>query len=201
MRAIAGQRVTLRAIEAPDFRVWRDAKVRNQDWVGPWEPETDPGVADPLVDKGAFRSRCATWSRQRHLGTAYALGIFLRDGSLAGEIHLSNVLRGPFQSGMIGYWVDQGHAGQGLAPEAVVLLLQFAFEDLGLHRVEISIVPRNKASLRVIEKLGLREEGLAVDYLKIQGIWEDHVRHAMTAVEWNERGPAMLESHVHQVVR
>ncbi len=196
-----GPRVALRAIEAPDFKVWRDAKVRNQDWIGPWEPEMETGVVDPSVDKAAFRSRCATWSRQRHLGTAYAFGIFLRDGSLVGEIHLSNVLRGPFQNGMIGYWVDQAHAGQGLAPEAVVLLLQFAFEDLGLHRVEVSIVPRNKASLRVIEKLGLREEGLAVDYLKIQGVWEDHVRHAMTAVEWDERGRAMLESHVHQVVR
>ena len=72
-------------------------------------------------------------------------------------------------------------AGQGLVPEATWWCLRFAFEELGLHRVEIAIVPRNRASRRVVEKLSLREEGVAVGYLEIDGHWEDHVRYAMTA--------------------
>lgn len=188
-------------MEVQDFKAWHDSRARNEEWVGPWEPAMDSGAADTAIDKGAFRARCATWSRQWNLGIAYAFGIFLRSGGLVGEIHLSNVLRGPFQNAMLGYWIDREHVGKGLAPEAIVLLLQFAFEDLGLHRVEIAIVPRNTASLRVAEKLGLREEGLAVDYLQIQGAWEDHLRHSITAVEWSERGRKLLDGHVHQALR
>ena len=65
-----------------------------------------------------------------------------------------------------------------------MVVLRFAFEELALHRVEISIIPRNRASRRVVEKLGLRDEGVAVRYLEIDGDWEDHVRYAITAEEW-----------------
>ena len=97
-----------------------------------------------------------------------------------GEITLSSIQRGPFQNAFVGYWVDEAMAGHGLAPEATVVVLRFAFEDARLHRVEVAIVPRNRASRRVVEKLGLREEGVAVRYLEIDGQWEDHVRYAMT---------------------
>jgi ribosomal-protein-alanine N-acetyltransferase len=66
-------------------------------------------------------------------------------------------------------------------------VLRFAFEQLALHRMEVNIVPRNRASRRVAEKLGLREEGVSRAYLQIRGRWEDHVRYAMTADEWAER--------------
>ena len=66
-------------------------------------------------------------------------------------------------------------------------MCRFAFEDLGLHRVQIAIIPRNAASRRVVEKLGIRDEGIAVRYLEINGVWEDHVRYAITAEEWAER--------------
>ena len=79
-------------------------------------------------------------------------------------------------------------AGHGYVPEAVVAVLRFAFEDLQLHRVQISIVPRNRASRRVVEKLDLREEGLAERYLQINGVWEDHIRYAITSEEWAVRG-------------
>jgi ribosomal-protein-alanine N-acetyltransferase len=89
--------------------------------------------------------------------------------------------------GYIGYWIDEALAGRGYVPEGVVLLLRYAFEVLDLHRVEAAIVPRNEASRRVAEKLGLRDEGTAVRFLQIQGVYEDHVRYAMTAEEWRER--------------
>ena len=72
-------------------------------------------------------------------------------------------------------------------PESVVTVFRFAFEQMGLHRLQISIIPRNTSSRRVAEKLGLRDEGVAVRYLEINGVWEDHVRYAITAEEWAER--------------
>jgi len=113
------------------------------------------------------------------------------EGRFAGEITLSSIQRGPFQNAFVGYWVDRSLAGNGLAPEATVVVLRFAFEELGLHRVEVAIVPRNTASRRVVEKLDLREEGVARRYLEIDGAWEDHVRYAITAEEWDERGEAL----------
>ena len=105
---------------------------------------------------------------------------------------LSSIQRGPFQSAFIGYWVDEALAGRGLVPEAVVVTLRFAFEAISLHRVEISIIPRNPASRRVVEKLGIREEGVALRFLEIDGVWEDHVRYAITAEEWAAREPNLV---------
>jgi ribosomal-protein-alanine N-acetyltransferase len=128
--------------------------------------------------------------RERQLGSGFGFGIFL-DGRFAGEITLSSIQRGPFQNGSIGYWIDEELAGSGLIPEAVVVLLQFSFETLRLHRIEVAIIPRNTASRRVTEKLGLRAEGVALGFLEINGEWEDHVRYAMTAEEWVVRGPEL----------
>ena len=83
-------------------------------------------------------------------------------------------------------------AGHGLAPEATVVVLRFAFEELALHRIEVAIVPRNRASRRVVEKLELREEGVALRYLEIDGRWEDHVRYAITSEEWADRREELI---------
>ena len=129
--------------------------------------------------------------RERQLGTGFGFGIF-QAGRFVGEITLSSIARGPLQSAYVGYWIDEAWAGRGLMPEAVVTLLQYAFESLRLHRVEINIIPRNVASRRVVEKLGLRCEGVAERYLEIDGAWEDHARYAMTAEEWSERAPELV---------
>jgi ribosomal-protein-alanine N-acetyltransferase len=184
---LIGPRVVLRALEPADGDVWRDVRRRNRTWLEPWEPLPDPGSPDLLRDASAFRARCASAARQRHLDTAHPLGIFLHDGTLVGEINLSGIQRGPFQSAHVGYWIDQAYAGRGLVPEAVVLVLRLALEDLNLHRVEVAIVPRNRASRRVVEKLDLRDEGTARDYLQIRGQWEDHVRYGITVDEWFAR--------------
>ncbi len=99
-------------------------------------------------------------------------------------MNLNNVVRGAMQTATIGYWIDQNRAGQGYIAEAVVVSLKFAFDELHLHRVEICIIPRNTNSLRVVEKIGLRNEGLAERFLEINGIWEDHFRFAITTEEW-----------------
>ena len=129
--------------------------------------------------------------RERHAGSQYAFGIFV-DGAFAGEINLNNVVRGAFQSATIGYWIDKSRAGHSFMSEAVVTLAQYAFESLHLHRIEICIIPRNTNSRRVVEKLNIREEGLAERFLEINGVWEDHVRYGITVEEWIERREQFL---------
>jgi len=97
------------------------------------------------------------------------------------------VTRGALQGATIGYWIDQARAGHADTSEAVVVLAAHAFERLQLHRLEICIVPRNTNSRRVVDKLALRNEGVAERYLEINGTWEDHVRYAITTEEWDER--------------
>jgi ribosomal-protein-alanine N-acetyltransferase len=189
---LVGPRVYLRPLNARDFEDWRTVRLRNRGWVEPWEPRPEPGSADPVADREAFRARCGAWERQRHFDTAHGFGTFLRDGTFIGEVSIGSVQRGPFQSAYVGYWIDRDQAGQGLVPEAVALVLQYAFVTLGLHRIEIAIVPRNAASRRVVEKLDLREEGVARGFLQIDGIYEDHVRYGITAEEWDERGPEIV---------
>ena len=185
----------LRPLTTADFRDWQEVRRRCHDWLTRWEPAPSPGAPDVVEDPKAFAARCGARERERQLGTGYGFGIFV-DGRFAGEINVSTVVRGATQGCMVGYWVDEARAGQGLVPEALVLVLRFAFEDLQLHRVEIGIIPRNAASRRVVEKLAIREEGLALRFLQINGRWEDHIRYAMTAEEWAERGEALVKEWV-----
>lgn len=185
--SLTGPRVTLRPLEVTDHEAWREVRIRCRDWLERWEPLPDPGSADPVADRDAFRARCGAWERQRQFDTAYGFGIFLDDGRFAGEVSLGSVLRGPFQSSFIGYWIDEAQAGNGYVPEAVALAIRFGFDTLGLHRMEAAIVPRNANSRRVAAKLGLRDEGVAQRFLQIRGAWEDHVRYAITYEEWVER--------------
>jgi ribosomal-protein-alanine N-acetyltransferase len=189
---LQGRRLTLRPLAQGDFPEWQEVRRRNADWLLRWEPRRLPGAPDPVESRDAFAMRCGARHRERQLGTGYAYGIFVR-GAFAGEINLSIVQRGPFQSSYVGYWIDEAVAGQGLMPEAVVCLCRSAFEDLGLHRVQISIIPRNAPSRRVVEKLQIRDEGTAVRYLEINGVWEDHIRYAITAEEWAERRDQLLK--------
>ncbi len=114
----------------------------------------------------------------------------------AGEINLSSVQRGPYQNAYVGYWIDEAVAGNSYVPEAFVVLCRFAFEELGLHRLQASIIPRNAPSHRVAAKVGLRNEGTALRYLEINGVWEDHVRYAITSEDWEERRDHYLQTWI-----
>jgi ribosomal-protein-alanine N-acetyltransferase len=190
-----GRRITLRPLTPSDFAQWSEVRQRSADWLTRWEPSRPPGVADVTTNRSAFAARCRARDRERQLGTGYGFGIFVGN-RFCGEINVNGVQRGPFQSAYVGYWVGHDCAGQGYTPEAVVVLAAHCFDDLGLHRLQIAIIPRNAASRRVVEKLGLRDEGVAVRYLEINGVWEDHIRYAMTAEEWAERRSELLEAWV-----
>lgn len=181
-----GRRVLLRPLVPPDFAAWSDVRQRNHDWLDKWEPQRIPHLPDPTYDKDAFASRCAQRDRERQGGVAYAFGLFV-DGDLSGEVNLNTVQRGALMSGTIGYWIDRERAGNSFVAEGVVVLMRFSFEELGLHRLEICIVPRNTNSRRVMDKLAIREEGTALRFLEINGVWEDHVRCAITVEEWDQR--------------
>jgi len=188
---LLGRRVLLRPLSVTDFPAWTEVRTRNADWLLRWEPRRLPGQPDVTTDRDAFSVRCSARERERQLGTGYGFGVFV-EGRLAGEINLSAIQRGPFQSAYVGYWIDEAEAGRGYTPEALVVLIRFAFDDLRLHRVQIAIIPRNTASRRVVEKVKIREEGVAERYLEINGVWEDHVRYAITAEEWQQRRDDLL---------
>lgn len=188
---LRGRRVLLRPLVLSDFDAWREVRQRNRSWLLRWEPKPPPGQPDDTESKPAFNARCGAREREWQLGTGYGFGIFVGN-AFAGEINLSGVQRGPFQNTYVGYWIDEAQAGKGYVPESLVTVSRFAFEDLRLHRLQVAIIPRNTASRRVVEKLELRDEGVAVRYLAINGKWEDHIRYALTAEEWAERGEELV---------
>ena len=188
---LPGRRVSLRPLVAGDFLMWREVRRANAEWLGPWEPARLPRQPDVVEDPQSFSVRCDARQREFQLGTAFGFGIFVGE-QLVGEINLSSVQRGAFQSAYVGYWMDHRHAGNGYMPESLVTLARWAFGELRLHRLQIAIIPRNDRSRRVVDKLDIRSEGVAERYLEINGVWEDHIRYAITAEEWAERGDQLI---------
>ncbi len=183
---LLGRRILLRQLQPADFEQWRQVRRRNVTWLTKWEPIRPQNAPNVVEDRSAFALRCHAREREWQLGTGFGFGIFV-DGVFAGEVNLNSVQRGPFQNAYVGYWIDEAQAGNNYVPEAVVAVARFAFDDQKLHRIQISIVPRNAASRRVVEKLGVRAEGIAERYLEINGVWEDHIRFAITSEEWEQR--------------
>lgn len=183
---LRGKRLVLRPLVTDDYGQWREVRTVNEGWLTRWEPARIPGQPDVVQSRQAFSSRCAARQRERQLGTGYGFGVFIGE-TFIGEMNVSAIQRGPFQNAYVGYWVDERFAGQQYIPEALVIAMRFAFEELNLHRLQIAIIPRNMPSRRVVEKLGIRCEGMAERYLEINGVWEDHMRYAITSEEWTSR--------------
>lgn len=177
-------RLVLRPPRPADVAELRHLQRANHDHLRPWEPAPTPGE-DP-TSLTAVANRVTRQRRDWKRGEAYAMVVTLRarGETIIGRINLGGVLRGALQSAYVGYWIDKEHQGRGLMTEAVRGALAFAFTAAKLHRVQVAIMPRNGASLRVMEKVGVRREGLAERYLCIAGEWEDHVMFAVTTEEW-----------------
>jgi len=170
---LTGKRITMRPLREQDFEQWQEVRLANEDWLLKWEPLRPGNAPDPVRERSAFLVRCDARRRDRQAGAGFSFGVFV-DGMFAGEMNLSSIHRG-------------AHQNAGYTPEALVALMQFGFDELNLHRLQISIIPRNAASRRVVEKVGVRAEGIAERYLQINGVWEDHIRFAMTSEEWAVR--------------
>ena len=176
--SLEGQGVRLRAPRWRDYVAWSTLRRASRDFLQPWEPvwpEDD-------LERGAYRRRLATYTREMEAGGAYPFYIFrTSDEALVGGVTISNVRRGVAQMCTIGYWMGQPYAGQGYMTASLKPLTAFALGDLGLHRVEAACLPQNEASHRLLLKTGFREEGKAEAYLKINGSWRDHLLFGMVA--------------------
>jgi ribosomal-protein-alanine N-acetyltransferase len=181
---IVTERLVLRPPGTNDVAEMRRALRINAAHLRPWSVAPPPGE-DPAslssVSRAVLQHR-REWKR----GQTFVFVMALREDErrVIGRIALGGVMRGAFQNAHLGYWVDQQHQGRGLATEAVRATTTFAFSAEQLHRVQAAVMPRNGASLRVLEKAGYRREGFAERYLYIAGRWEDHVLYAITAEEW-----------------
>jgi [ribosomal protein S5]-alanine N-acetyltransferase len=173
--AIAGDGVLLRAPQMGDFAEWAALREASRDFLTPWEP-TWP--ADDLT-RSSFRRRIKRYFEDQRSDLAYPFFIFRKsDNALVGGLTLANVRRGCAQAGSLGYWMGAGFAGRGHMTAAVRAVLPFAFATLRLHRVEAACIPANVASIRLLEKTGFRREGVARQYLCIDGAWQDHLLFA-----------------------
>lgn len=168
---VEGRGVRLRPPRRTDYEEWAALRERSRAFLQPWEP-TWP--ADDLT-RNAFRRRLTAYARERAEGIAYRFLVFrIEDGALTGGLSLSNIRRGVAQTATLGYWAGASFAGRGYTTAAVEAAVRFAFERLGLHRVEAACVPENARSARVLEKCGFEPEGRARAYLQIDGRWRDH---------------------------
>jgi ribosomal-protein-alanine N-acetyltransferase len=182
LQAIRGDRVFLRVPVASDYPAWARLRTESRSFLSPWEPLWGPGD----LERYSFRNRIRRYQEEVQSGTGYPFFIFRNEGNqLVGGITLSNVRRGVTQAGTIGYWMGAPFAGQGHMSEAVRLIIPFAFDTLRLHRIEAACIPTNTRSIRLLEKAGFRREGLFRSYLKINGMWQDHV--VFSLIEDDER--------------
>jgi ribosomal-protein-alanine N-acetyltransferase len=170
--------VAVRGPRLLDGGVWSRTRLRDRAHLEQWEPSA-PGTWD---DRNAMLAWPGQWSSLRALarrGMTLPFVITV-DGQFAGQVTVGNVIRGSLCSAWVGYWVASHVIGGGVAPAAVALVVDHCFMMAGLHRIEATVRPENKASLRVLAKLGFREEGLFRRYLDVAGGWRDHLCLAVT---------------------
>ena len=171
-------RVALRVIHAVDAEPLRRLLAANRPWLQQWEA-THPSGRGITPGSVSMRPTIRILRRQLRAGSGIPM-VITENGEVVGQLSVSEVSGGALQSAQIGYWVSEHVAGRGITPVAVALTIDHLFWGLGLHRVEICIRPENAASLRVVEKLGLRYEGRRSAYIHIDGAWRDHECFAVT---------------------
>lgn len=170
--------VVLRPLRRRDATDWMHLRAANAGWLEPWEA-TSP-TEQPATS--TFGEYLRALSAQARAGTALPFAVEF-DGALAGQLTVSSITYGSLCSASVGYWVGRQYAGRGVIPTAVAMASDYCFTVLGLHRIEINIRPENGPSLRVVHKLGFRDEGVRERYLHIQGAWRDHRTFALTTEE------------------
>jgi ribosomal-protein-alanine N-acetyltransferase len=171
---IRGDGVILRAPQMSDFAQWAALRELSRDFLTPWEPIWP---ADDLT-RSAFRRRLKRYAEDLRGDQAYPFFVLTHDNRLLGGLTLTNVRRGVAQTGSIGYWIGAPFAHRGYMTAALRALIPFSFDVLRLHRLEAACIPTNTPSMRLLEKTGFQREGLAREYLCINGLWQDHLLYA-----------------------
>lgn len=186
---LLGLGLELRPLTRRDRDEWTVLRWENSDWLEPWESQDPRGQQNLPTFTEYVRAQTRAQKERSSFGWVITEG-----GPIIGHVTLSQIVWGALCSGTIGYWVSHHRAGEGITPRAVALVTDFSLQELGLHRVEINIRPENTASLRVVEKLGFREEGLRKKYIFIDGAWRDHRSFARVA----EEHTSLVETLAHE---
>jgi len=169
--------VALRPIRVRDSKALERVLLENRAWLRAWEA-TNPYA--PM----SFDTRASIRNLLLNARAGHGLPFIVEyDGQIAGQLNVSSITWGSLSSATIGYWVGKDFAGKSITPTAVALATDYCFTELGLHRMEICIRPENAPSLRVVEKLGFRYEGLRRRFIHINGDWRDHFCFALVAEE------------------
>lgn len=171
--------VVLRPLRRRDAKAWAEVRGRNAEWLRQWEATPPPPGPSFTM---SFRHLVRHYATQGRKDEALPWAVTY-EGRLAGQLNVSNVIWGSARMATVGYWVDGALAGRGIIPTALALAADHCFFTVGLHRLEVNIRPENQASLRVVEKLGFREEGSRERLLHIDGEWRDHRSFALTVDE------------------
>lgn len=161
--------VTMRLLRPTDAAALAAAYVRNRDHLASWEPVRPEEYFTEEWQAADIAKRLAAHEAGEQFPLALAAG-----DEIVGRFNLAGIVRGPFQSGGLGYWVDKDYAGGGLASAAVRVIVEKSRSELGLHRLEAGTLLHNVASQRVLVKAGFRKIGKAPNYLQIAGAWQDH---------------------------
>lgn len=178
---LAHESIGLRPFRSRDAADWSEVRIRNQAWLAPWEGRSPTGSPASWRDRNSaavFAVMLRTQRKEARTGRVLSFAVTV-DGRLSGHVTVGGVTRGAFDSAHVGYWVDEQVAGRGVLTRALALALDHCFGPVGLHRVEANVRPENAASLRVLDKLGFRAEGLHRRYLFIDEAWRDHLAFAL----------------------
>ncbi|HVS99828.1 MAG TPA: GNAT family protein [Solirubrobacterales bacterium] len=165
--------VALRPPEPEDRDAFITAMAASAELHRPW---LTPPVTAPEFDAWLTRARRADFDAN--------LAVRPEDGAIVGYLNVSQIVRGPLQSAFLGYGGVAAWSGVGYMTAALRLVLERAFTDLGLHRLEANVQPANHASIALVERCGFVREGFSERYLKIGGHWRDHIRFAIRAEQW-----------------
>ena len=161
--------ITLRELRPGDAEALAAAYLRNRAHLAAWEPERPEEFFTTEWHETEVAAQLASAAR----GESSPM-VLSDEGAIVGRFTLSGIVRGPFESANLGYWVDAGRNGRGIASAAVAAIADVALEELGLHRIQAATLSHNAASRRVLERNGFRHIGFAPTYLKIAGRWQDH---------------------------
>lgn len=162
-----------RLVTLADAPALADVLRVDREFLAPWEPIRDDAYFTAAGQRAVIRADL----QQHVLGSKLPHVILDDSGALIGRINLSDIVRGPFQSCSMGYWVRASHNGRGFATKAVREIVRVAFEELGLHRVQAATLLHNVGSQRVLDRNGFVRFGSAPEYLHIAGRWQDHAMY------------------------
>lgn len=174
--------LVLRPLKLRDRKNWIILREKNKNWFQEWEAS----IPDQFNEGKANFYQIVRNLKDEATAQRALPFVMQIDGQIAGQINVANINYGSTRSAYIGYWIGEEFSGKGYTTLAVAMAIDYCFAVLKLHRIEIAIRPENTKSLRVVEKLGLRQEGLRPKFLHINGDWRDHLIFAINEDELTE---------------